>query len=81
MACCAPAPSCFVRNLLPQPTLDELKKAVRLGCGEMNRYGITSVVDPGLYPFEMAAYQAVYEERARGEGRLGGASGEGHGLA
>ena len=52
----------LVRNLLPQPTLAELKQAIRLGCQEMNRYGITSVIDPGLYPYEMAAYQAVYQE-------------------
>ncbi len=52
----------FVRNLLPQPTLAELKTAIRLGCQEMNRYGITSVLDPGLYPYELAAYQAVVSE-------------------
>ncbi|HAJ35661.1 MAG TPA: amidohydrolase [Chloroflexi bacterium] len=52
----------FVRNLLPQPTLTELKTAIRLGCQEMNRYGITSVLDPGLYPHELAAYQAVVRE-------------------
>ena len=61
----------FVRNLLPQPTLAELKTAIRLGCQEMNRYGITSVLDPGLYPYEIAAYQAVVMEGrvASGEGR------------
>jgi predicted amidohydrolase YtcJ len=59
----------LVRNLLPRPTLEELKTAVRLGCAEMNRHGITSVVDPGLYPYEMAAYQAVYSE---GQGARGG---------
>ena len=61
----------LVRDLLPQPTVDELTRAIRLGCAEMNRYGITSVVDPGLYPVEMMAYQAVH-----GEGRgVRGASG------
>ncbi|MBE2240984.1 MAG: amidohydrolase [Caldilineaceae bacterium] len=61
----------LVRNLLPQPTLGELKQAIHLGCQEMNRYGITSVLDPGLYPYEIAAYQAVVAEGrvARGEGR------------
>ena len=51
-----------VRALLPPPTLTELKQAIRLGCEEMNRYGITSVLDPGLYPYEMAAYQAFVAE-------------------
>lgn len=53
----------LVRRLLPQPTLDELKTALRLGCQEMNRYGITSVIDPGLYPYEMHAYQSFYQEK------------------
>jgi hypothetical protein len=40
----------------------ELKAAIRLGCQEMNRWGITSVVDPGLYPHEISAYQAYYQD-------------------
>jgi predicted amidohydrolase YtcJ len=52
----------LVRTLLPQPAPAELKEAIRLGCQEMNRYGITSVLDPGLYPYEMAAYQAFVAE-------------------
>jgi predicted amidohydrolase YtcJ len=52
----------FVRSLLPCPTLDELKSAIHLGCQEMNRWGITSVVDPGLYPYEITAYQAVHSD-------------------
>lgn len=61
----------LVRNLLPRPTLEELHTAIQLGCQEMNRFGITSVLDPGLYPYEMAAYQAYVAERrvVRGEGR------------
>ena len=54
----------FVRNLLPRPTPAELQTAIHLGCAEMNRYGITSVVDPGLYPWEMAAYQSFFASRA-----------------
>ncbi len=50
----------LVRRLLPQPTLAELSRAVRLGCQEMNRYGITSIIDPGLMPHEVQAYQQVY---------------------
>jgi predicted amidohydrolase YtcJ len=60
----------FVRNLLPRPTPKELATAIHLGCAEMNRYGITSVVDPGLYPWEMAAYQAFFATRA-GRSRQG----------
>jgi predicted amidohydrolase YtcJ len=53
----------LVRRLLPRPTLAELETALHLGCQEMNRYGITSVIDPGLYPYEMHAYQAFYQDR------------------
>lgn len=52
----------LVRPLVPRSTLNELKQAVRLGCQDFNRYGITSVVDPGLMAHEMRAYQAVYQE-------------------
>jgi len=52
----------LARNLLPHPTLDELRAAIQLGCQEMNRFGITSALDPGLYPYEMAAYQTVVAE-------------------
>lgn len=58
----------LVRSLLPQPTREELETAIHLGCREMNRYGITSVIDPGLYPWEIAAYQRYYHaRRAAGE--------------
>ncbi len=53
----------FVRRLLPRPTPDELMEAIRLGCQEMNRFGITSVVDPGLYPWEISAYQRYASQR------------------
>lgn len=53
----------LVRRLLPQPTMMELKTALHLGCQEMNRYGITSVIDPGLYPYEMHAYQSFYQDK------------------
>lgn len=52
----------LVRSLIPQPTLDELKHAIKLGCAEFNRFGITSVVDPGLMAYEMHAYQASYDD-------------------
>lgn len=52
----------LVRRLLPQLSLAELKTAVRLGCREMNRFGITSIIDPGLMPHEVQAYQGVYQD-------------------
>jgi predicted amidohydrolase YtcJ len=52
----------LVRSLLPRPMLAELKTALQLGCQEMNRFGITSVIDPGLYPYEMHAYQSFYAD-------------------
>jgi predicted amidohydrolase YtcJ len=50
----------LVRSLVPRPTIDELQDAIRLGCLELNQYGITSVIDPGLMPYEMRAYQAYH---------------------
>ncbi len=52
----------LVRDLLSQPTLAERKKALVLGCREFNRFGITSVIDPGLRPSEMHAYQSFYRD-------------------
>jgi predicted amidohydrolase YtcJ len=52
----------IVRDLLPIPTLTELKKALELGCQEFNQYGITSVIDPGLTTHEMHAYQSFYQD-------------------
>ncbi|MEM7111024.1 MAG: amidohydrolase [Chloroflexota bacterium] len=52
----------LVRPLVPRPTLAEMKAALALGCADFNRFGITSVVDPGLRPAELRAYQAFHEE-------------------
>lgn len=52
----------LVRPLVPQPTLTNLKNALRLGCADMNRFGITSVIDPGLMPPEIRAYQSFYQD-------------------
>jgi predicted amidohydrolase YtcJ len=49
----------LARQLVPRPAQQQLVEAVRLGCAEFNRYGITSCVDPGLYPWELHAYQAA----------------------
>ena len=50
----------LVRDLIPRPRQTELVEAVRLACADMHRFGITSVIDPGLMPFEVSAYQAAY---------------------
>jgi len=52
----------LVRSLLPRPTQAEMKAALRLACSEMHRFGITSVVEPGLYPYELQAYQSFYQD-------------------
>jgi len=52
----------LMRRLIPKPTLAQMKESLRLACGEMHRFGITSVIDPGLRPAEMHAYQSFYED-------------------
>ena len=77
--CCAAA-KLLVRNLLPQPTLDELKTAVRLGCAEMNSHGITSVVNPGIYPYENGGVSGAVWEEGEGRGELAGRGRGGEGV-
>ena len=52
----------LVRRLIPQPTADETRQALRLGCREMLRFGITSVIEPGLNSAEIRAYQSFYDD-------------------
>jgi predicted amidohydrolase YtcJ len=52
----------LVRRLIPRPTLEQMVHSLRLACAEMHRFGITSVVDPGLYPREIGAYQSLHQE-------------------
>jgi predicted amidohydrolase YtcJ len=52
----------LVRSLLPTPTIDEMKGYLRLACTEMHRFGITSVVEPGLRPEEIRACQSFYQD-------------------
>jgi predicted amidohydrolase YtcJ len=52
----------LVRRLIPQPSADETRQALRLGCREMLRFGITSVIEPGLNSEEIRAYQSFYED-------------------
>jgi predicted amidohydrolase YtcJ len=51
----------LVRRLIPQPTPQQMQESLRLACGEMHRFGITSVVEPGLRPEEIRAYQSFYQ--------------------
>lgn len=51
----------LARQLVPQPTHEQMQQAIKSGCEEMNHFGITSVIDPGLYPWEIRAYQAAHQ--------------------
>ncbi len=51
----------LVRSLVPKPTLEQMKESLRLACKEMHRFGITSVIEPGLYPREIRAFQSFYQ--------------------
>ena len=55
----------LVRRLLPDPSINECVIALERAAREYNAVGITSVLDPGLMPWEVRAYQA-----ARAAGRL-----------
>ena len=52
----------FVRNLIPEPSLHQRVQALDIASQTYLRYGITSILDPGLYPKEMQAYQTAYEQ-------------------
>ena len=52
----------LIRSLIPKPALEQMKESLTLACGEMHRFGITSVVEPGLRPAEIRAYQSFYED-------------------
>jgi len=51
-----------VRSLVPKPGRAQRLEALRLAYAEVHRYGITSVVEPGLTPEEIRAYQSSYEQ-------------------
>lgn len=51
----------FVRNLIPDPSLEQRVAALDKASTVYLSYGITSILDPGLYPAEIQAYQAAYE--------------------
>ncbi|MEW5721032.1 MAG: amidohydrolase family protein, partial [Chloroflexota bacterium] len=49
---------------IPKPTIEEMKDALRLGCAELLRFGITSIIEPGLRAEEIRAYQSFYHDGA-----------------
>lgn len=55
----------FCRNLMPLPTEAECVSAIEAAGTAYHKVGITSVLEPGLYPFEMRAYM-----KARRLGKL-----------
>jgi predicted amidohydrolase YtcJ len=52
----------LARRLLPEPTMDDMKEYLRLACAEMHHFGITNVIEPGLHPEEIRAYQSFYKD-------------------
>jgi predicted amidohydrolase YtcJ len=52
----------LIDSLVPQPTHEEMRESLRLACVAMHRYGITSIIDPGLYAQEIRAYQSLYRD-------------------
>ncbi|MCP4543911.1 MAG: amidohydrolase [Chloroflexi bacterium] len=52
----------LIDRLIPQPTQKQMTESLRLACEEMHRHGITSVIEPGLLPQEIRAYQSFYRD-------------------
>ncbi|MFN5677748.1 MAG: amidohydrolase, partial [Roseiflexaceae bacterium] len=50
----------LVRNLLPAVTQEQAVLGIQKASTEYLSYGITSIQEPGLYPWEMQAYMAAY---------------------
>jgi hypothetical protein len=47
---------------LPQPSVAEMKDALRPAIEEMLQFGVTSIIEPGLRPWEIGAYQSLYDD-------------------
>ncbi len=52
----------LIDRLIPKPTPEQMKEALRLACAQVHRFGITSVIEPGLYAEEIHAYQSFYRD-------------------
>lgn len=55
----------LVQRHIPQPSFETKVEAIKRACRALNEVGITSVIEPGILPEDMRAYQ-----RARAEGGL-----------
>lgn len=51
----------MVQRVMPQPDLETMTRALSMAVAELHALGITSVVEPGLRPFEMAGIQSIYQ--------------------
>jgi predicted amidohydrolase YtcJ len=51
----------LIDRLLPVPDLDQMKGYIHNGFAEIHRYGITSIMEPGLLAEEIRAYQSLYD--------------------
>ncbi|WP_169308206.1 amidohydrolase [Sphaerobacter thermophilus] len=54
----------LVYDAIPPRTDAEREAHLRIACREYNRWGITSIADPGLLPEGIHAYQAVWRDGA-----------------
>jgi predicted amidohydrolase YtcJ len=52
----------MVKKHIPAPDLDSIARDIRLASNAFNEVGITSVIEAGIEPIEMRAYQKVKEE-------------------
>ncbi|MBU6334161.1 MAG: amidohydrolase [Chloroflexi bacterium] len=50
----------FCRRLIPQPSEEACVAAIEAAGRAYHRVGITSVLEPGLYPYELRAYARAY---------------------
>jgi hypothetical protein len=51
----------LITSILPVEAEAKLAEAVETACKEFNKVGITSVLEPGLTPLEMRAYQHAHQ--------------------
>ena len=52
----------MAKKHIPAPDLDSIARDIRLASNAFNEAGITSVIEAGIEPLEMRAYQKVKEE-------------------
>jgi predicted amidohydrolase YtcJ len=49
----------LILDAVPPETIEDDERSIRAACAAFNRFGITSVAEPGLFPEQMRAYQHV----------------------